>query len=175
MSKPCPDEFVEFGEILAETAAGPIRHYFQNPDAAPVEIKPDGSCYSLADKKGEVVMREAIRARYPGHGIVGEEFPPENDEAEFVWVLDPVDGTNGFVTGSPMFTTAIALRQRSTPTLGIINSPILGWRWPTPCSAAPRPPTSARRITTPSSNLPEPSESSAMVATPTPGALSPKG
>ncbi len=77
MSEPCPDEFVEFGEILAETAAGPIRHYFQNPDAAPVEIKPDGSCYSLADKKGEVVMREAIRAlsrpRHRRRGIPARE------------------------------------------------------------------------------------------------------
>jgi inositol-phosphate phosphatase/L-galactose 1-phosphate phosphatase/histidinol-phosphatase len=129
MSETCPDEFVEFGEILAETAAGPIRRYFQDPEAAPIERKPDGSCYTLADKEGEIVMREAIRARYPDHGIVGEEFAPENEEAEFVWVLDPVDGTNGFVTASPMFTTAIALRQGDQPILGIINSPILDWRW----------------------------------------------
>ncbi len=129
MNETCPDEFVEFAGALADAAAGPIGRYFQNPEAAPVERKADGSPFTHADKEGETAMRELIASRYPDHGIRGEEFPPENDGAEFVWVLDPVDGTNGFITASPMFTTTIALLHGGHAILGVINSPILGWRW----------------------------------------------
>ena len=129
MSEPCPDEFVEFGEILAETAAGPIRHYFQDPEAAPVEKKSDGSCYTLADKEGEIVMREAIRARYPGHGIVGEEFPPENDEAEFVWVLDPGRRHQRLCHREPYVHDGERAAPERGPHPRHHQQPILGWRW----------------------------------------------
>ena len=79
-----------------------------------------------------------IRAAYPDHGIEGEEFPGERLDAEFVWRLDPIDGTKSFVVGRPLFGTLIALTRAGRPILGVIDQCILGSAgsgWPE--SAAP--------------------------------------
>ena len=57
-------------------------------------------------------MRGLLRERFPEHGILGEEFGPERAEAEWLWVLDPIDGTRAFVTGRPLFGTLVALLHR---------------------------------------------------------------
>ena len=88
-------------------------------------------------------MRRLIGARFPDHGIIGEEFGCEREHAEFVWVLDPIDGTKSFISGVPLFGTLIALAQRGRPIVGIIDQPILRERWigaagrPTTLNAAP--------------------------------------
>jgi inositol-phosphate phosphatase/L-galactose 1-phosphate phosphatase/histidinol-phosphatase len=74
-------------------------------------------------------MRRLIAARFPDHGIIGEEFGREREEAEFVWVLDPIDGTKSFISGVPLFGTLIALARRGRPILGIIDQPISRERW----------------------------------------------
>jgi histidinol-phosphatase len=74
-------------------------------------------------------MRQLIAARFPDHGIIGEEFGREREDAEFVWVLDPIDGTKSFIAGVPLFGTLIALAQHGRPILGIIDQPILHERW----------------------------------------------
>ena len=71
-------------------------------------------------------MRRMIRERFPCHGLLGEEFGPENTDAEFVWVLDPVDGTKSFITGVPLWGTLIALLHHGQPVLGCIHQPVLG-------------------------------------------------
>ena len=63
-------------------------------------------------------MRQLIAARFPEHGIIGEEYGRERDDAEFVWVLDPIDGTKSFISGVPLFGTLIALAQHGRPILG---------------------------------------------------------
>ena len=68
-------------------------------------------------------MRTMIADAYPDHGILGEEHGSERLEAEYVWVLDPIDGTNAFVTGKPLFGTLIGLAHRGRPILGIIDMP----------------------------------------------------
>ncbi len=65
----------------------------------------------------------------PDDGIIGEEFGPEKEEAEYVWVLDPIDGTRAFAAGKPLFCTLIALLRDGVPILGVIDQPILGERW----------------------------------------------
>ena len=70
-------------------------------------------------------MRRMIRQRFPSHGILGEEFGPENVGAEFVWVLDPIDGTRAFAAATPLFGTLIALLHAGQPVLGVIHQPIL--------------------------------------------------
>jgi len=70
-----------------------------------------------------------IATRFPEHGIIGEEYGRERDDAEFVWVLDPIDGTKSFISGVPLFGTLIALAQRGKPILGIIDQPISRERW----------------------------------------------
>ncbi len=81
-------------------------------------------------------MRAVVRARFPAHGILGEEFGAENPSADLRWVLDPIDGTRAFITGRPIFGTLVALLDGERPILGVIDQPITGERW---IGAADRP------------------------------------
>ena len=74
-------------------------------------------------------MREMIERRFPDHGIVGEEFGRVREDAEFIWVLDPIDGTKSFISGVPLFGTLIALIRARRPILGVIDQPISRERW----------------------------------------------
>jgi histidinol phosphatase-like enzyme (inositol monophosphatase family) len=78
-----------------------------------------------ADQAAERAIRALIGARFPGHGVIGEEYGADNEDAEFVWVLDPIDGTRAFVAGLPLWTTLIALRHRGEPVVGVIAQPYL--------------------------------------------------
>jgi histidinol phosphatase-like enzyme (inositol monophosphatase family) len=109
---------------LAEKSGDFIRPYFAAPNLA-VETKSDQTPVTAADRGAEELMRGMIRARFSGHGILGEEFGPENTEAEFVWVLDPIDGTRAFAAATPLFGTLIALLHRGQPVLGAIHQPVL--------------------------------------------------
>lgn len=109
---------------LAHASGDFIRPLFGRHDVA-VELKGDLTPVTAADRGAEELLRRMIKARFPAHGILGEEFGPENIEAEFVWVLDPVDGTKSFVTGVPLFGTLIALLHRGEPVLGCIHQPVL--------------------------------------------------
>src|SRR5256885_15372646 len=74
-------------------------------------------------------MRRLIAARFPEQGIIGEEYGPERADAEFVWVLDPIDGTKSFISGVPLYGTLIALARHGRPILGVIDQPISRERW----------------------------------------------
>jgi len=78
-----------------------------------------------ADKGAERAIRALINARYPTHGIIGEEYGEDRPDAEFVWVLDPVDGTRAFISGLPLWTTLIGLRHEGRPVLGSIGQSFL--------------------------------------------------
>jgi histidinol phosphatase-like enzyme (inositol monophosphatase family) len=121
---------------LADAAGAAIRPYFRKPIA--VDDKPDLSPVTVADRAAEAAMRKLIAARFPDHGIIGEEYGREREHAEFVWVLDPIDGTKSFISGVPLFGTLIALCRRGRPILGVIDQPILRERW---VGAAGRPST----------------------------------
>jgi inositol-phosphate phosphatase / L-galactose 1-phosphate phosphatase / histidinol-phosphatase len=113
-------------EQLADVAREIARRHFRMPLA--VERKPDGSPVTVADRDIETQMRRIIRARFPGHAIRGEEFASEGS-GEFVWVLDPIDGTKSFVTGFPLFGSLIGLTQGGRAVLGVIEAPALAERW----------------------------------------------
>ena len=81
---------------------------------------------TLADKGAEAEIRRLIGQRHPDHGVIGEEMGEDRPDAEFVWVLDPVDGTRAFVAGLPVWTTLIALRHQGRPVAGSIGQPYLG-------------------------------------------------
>jgi histidinol phosphatase-like enzyme (inositol monophosphatase family) len=117
-------EFTEFICELAEKSGEVIKPYFARADLA-IEIKEDQTLVTQADRQAEAVMRDLIRNRYPHHGVLGEEFGPENVSAEFVWTLDPIDGTISFARGCPLFGTLIGLLHDGTPILGAINHPVL--------------------------------------------------
>jgi myo-inositol-1(or 4)-monophosphatase len=109
---------------LAQKSGDFIRPYFASREVA-IDLKEDETPVTIADRGGEELLRERIHRRYPAHGIIGEEFGSENEDAEFVWVLDPVDGTKAFTTAVPLFGTLIALLHNGEPVLGCINQPVL--------------------------------------------------
>lgn len=120
-------ELVELAESLADAAGVVIRGYFQT--GLDADDKADQSPVTVADREAESVMRALLAARAPEHGILGEELGRENAEAEYVWVLDPIDGTKAFLTGKPLFGTLIGLLHHGVPVLGIIDQPVLRDRW----------------------------------------------
>lgn len=117
---------------LADCAGEVIRPYFRTPVA--VDDKADASPVTIADREAEQAMRRLIVEAFPDHGIIGEEFGSERADADWVWVLDPIDGTKAFITGKPCFGTLICLMQRDAtgaghPVLGVIDQPITRERW----------------------------------------------
>jgi histidinol phosphatase-like enzyme (inositol monophosphatase family) len=114
----------DFIHILARESAAVILPHYGKPELA-VEVKADESPVTVADRAAELRLRELIKAKFPEHGIIGEEFGNENADAEWVWVLDPIDGTKSFITGVPLWGTLIALVHRGQPVLGCIHQPVL--------------------------------------------------
>lgn len=94
-----------------------------------IETKEDGSPVTAIDKQVESELRRLIQLSFPEHGIFGEEEESIKIDAEFVWVLDPIDGTKSFMTGKPQFGTLIALCHYGNPIIGVIEQPITGERW----------------------------------------------
>lgn len=123
----CPDEMVALAQAMADAVRPVIRRHFRTRIA--VDAKDDASPVTIADRQAEQVMRDLITATFPAHGIRGEEFGHWQPGAEWVWVLDPIDGTKSFVSGSLAFGTQIALLHRGRPVLGLIDQPITGERW----------------------------------------------
>jgi myo-inositol-1(or 4)-monophosphatase len=118
-------EFSTFMRQLAEASGELIRNYIADRGAG-VDYKSDGSPVTEADRGAEELMRTMIRGKYPAHGVIGEEYGAENADAEFVWTLDPIDGTISFVAGCPLFGTLIGLLHEGAPILGAIHQPLLG-------------------------------------------------
>ena len=127
MSVEVPADLVALADQLADAARPVVRRFFRAPFA--MELKADRTPVTEADRAAEAAMREIITAEAPDHGILGEEFGAERLDAEWVWVLDPIDGTQGFVTGKPLFGILIGLAHRGHPVLGVIDQPVLEERW----------------------------------------------
>ncbi|MGV7222548.1 MAG: inositol monophosphatase family protein [Nitrospinales bacterium] len=90
-----------------------------------VELKVDRSPVTIADKKAEEYLRKKISRDFPDHGIIGEEFGEENSSREWVWTIDPIDGTRSFIHGIPLFSTLLSLLHNGEPVMGIICLPAL--------------------------------------------------
>lgn len=115
-------EWLGFARYLAGLSAAVIKPYFRA--SIDVEWKADLSPVTIADRKAEEVMREAILHEFPDHGVLGEEFGHDNPGAAYQWVLDPIDGTKSFISGSYLFGTLIALVLDGRPLVGVINHPV---------------------------------------------------
>lgn len=120
-------DLVEFAHVLADTAGGIVRSAAHSRRV--VHRKADASPVTDVDREVETRLRELIAARYPGHGVIGEEFGIDRRDAEHVWVLDPIDGTKAFMAGMPMYGTLIGLARGGRPVLGIIEQPVTRERW----------------------------------------------
>jgi len=121
------DQHVAFAIELANVA----RSVLSENDMAHVDVsvKPDRSLVTAMDIRIEDRLREMISARYPTHGIIGEERDWVRTGSDHVWVLDPIDGTTAFIAGLPYYGTLIALAVGGVPRLGIIDIPAIDSRW----------------------------------------------
>lgn len=127
MSLPELTPYLALAEQMADAVRPVSMSYFRT--GLGVDDKADASPVTIADKAAETVMRQIIEDAFPSHGIIGEEHGTQDADAEFVWVLDPIDGTQAFATGKPLFGTLIALLYQNKPILGVIDMPALGDRW----------------------------------------------
>ncbi|HAX92256.1 MAG TPA: histidinol-phosphatase [Rhodospirillaceae bacterium] len=123
----CPPELLALANRLADTSGDVIRQYYRS--AFVVEEKTDQSPVTIADKKTEQALLAMLAQERPQDGVIGEEFGNARENADYVWVLDPIDGTRAFASGKPLFGTLIALLHEGVPVLGVIDQPILKERW----------------------------------------------
>jgi myo-inositol-1(or 4)-monophosphatase len=124
-------DFTAFIDRLATAAGETILPFFRT-SLLGVENKCDARGFdpvTEADRAAEAVMRRMIKASFPQHGIVGEEFGNQNEDAEYVWMLDPIDGTKSFIAGFPIWGTLIALLHRGMPVYGMMHQPYIGERF----------------------------------------------
>ncbi len=112
---------------IADRARTISLKYFRQP--LDIRKKQDNSPVTIADQQTEQLIRSEIEHRFPAHGFFGEESGQDATDAQWVWVVDPIDGTTSFSTGKPTFGTLIALLYEGRPVLGLIDLPALDDRW----------------------------------------------
>jgi len=121
------DKRLELAIDLVDHAGRLLRPRFRAPIA--IETKADLSPVSEADREVELAMRALVERSAPGDGFIGEEFDPVRPDGDYVWVVDPIDGTRAFLAGLPTFVILVALLRGGVPVLGIIDQPVTGDRW----------------------------------------------
>lgn len=117
-------DFAAFVDKLGDAASEAILPFFRT--AVGMEDKSRGGRFdpvTEADRAAEVAMRRMIEATFPAHGIIGEEFGAARETAEYVWVLDPIDGTKAFISGLPTWGVLIGLLHRGRPCYGMMVQP----------------------------------------------------
>lgn len=119
-----PSAFLTTAIEAASAAAVVIRRYYQQNIA--ITLKEDKSPVTQADVETEQVIRRLISARFPDHGFYGEETGSQGLDAEYLWLVDPIDGTKAFVREYPMFSTQIALMHRGRLIVGVSSAPVYG-------------------------------------------------
>jgi len=123
-------DFAAFVDQLATVSGDAILPFFRTS----LGVEDKGSALGFdpvtaADRAAEAAMRALIKESFPEHGIIGEEYGNENTEAEYVWVLDPIDGTKSFITGMPAWGSLIALTRNGAPVFGMMHQPFIRERF----------------------------------------------
>ena len=117
-------DFTAFVERLAQVSSEVILPFFRT--AIGTEDKSRGGVFdpvTEADRGAEAAMRRLIGQTFPAHGVIGEEYGVDRADAEYVWVLDPIDGTKSFISGMPTWGTLIGLMHRGRPVYGMMSQP----------------------------------------------------
>lgn len=119
------DEFLDFACVIARDAGKLALQYFRAPLAVDNKLGEGFDPVTEADKSVENMIRDAITARFPAHGILGEEHGEAAADSEYRWVIDPIDGTRAFITGVPAWGILIALQHKGETVLGVMAQPFL--------------------------------------------------
>lgn len=121
------EQFSDFASELANVAQSELAQFSSR--GILTEYKEDDSPVTYKDRDIELALRRCIEKRFPEHGIWGEEFGTKTPDADYVWVLDPIDGTSAFVAGMPTYCTLVGLCFRGRPILGLIYNVETRNRW----------------------------------------------
>lgn len=124
MDKADLEKATEVARYAAAQAAGGIRSYYMNKDNV-TEIKADNSPVTVADKEAEKTIIRIIKEAYPAHNFYGEEYGRDSEDSDYLWLIDPIDGTKSFVRGYPFFSTQIALMFKGELVLGVSHAPLM--------------------------------------------------
>ena len=122
-------ELLGFAHQLADASGQAILPFFRTGASIENKQPEDFDPVTEGDRAGEQAIRSLIKEHFPDHGIVGEEFGAENEGAEFCWVVDPIDGTRGFIAGTPLWGTLIACLHDGQPIIGLLDQPYLRERF----------------------------------------------
>lgn len=130
MSAPATSELLAFALDLADAADGITTRYYRAANIG-VRAKADTSLVTRADLEVESMVREAIAKRYPEHAVLGEEhgYRAGAPGSGVRWIVDPIDGTNSFGRGIPVWATLVACEVDGTSMVGVASAPALGTRW----------------------------------------------
>ena len=120
-------EFEAFATAIADNARALSLPRFRRP--VDVTLKGDMSPVTAVDRGVEAMLRERIELAWPTHGLLGEEYGATRVDAEYVWSIDPIDGTRSFISGWPLWGTLLALLRHGKPVLGVLDMPVLDERW----------------------------------------------
>lgn len=121
---------LELAHAMADAARSAILPHFRQPGLSSENKLKDGfDPVTVADRAAEMVMRDLLRAHRPQDGVWGEEYGHVSGTSGRTWVLDPIDGTRGFLSGTPTWGVLIALADAQGPSLGIIDQPYIGERF----------------------------------------------
>jgi inositol-phosphate phosphatase / L-galactose 1-phosphate phosphatase / histidinol-phosphatase len=111
-----------------QEAGSLVRKMLQTGPAAS-ELKPDHTPVTAIDRSVEMLLRERIAAAFPDHSIFGEEYGGEITQKDYLWLIDPIDGTRALMAGFPTFTTLLALTYRRQPLFGAVYQPLTSELW----------------------------------------------
>ncbi len=117
-------DFLPFVDRLAQVSGEAIMPFFRTAFA--MEDKSGGGVFdpvTEADRAAEAAMRRLIGETFPNHGVIGEEFGAAGETSDYVWVLDPIDGTKSFISGLPLWGTLIGLLHKGAPCYGLMHQP----------------------------------------------------
>ncbi|MGO4676053.1 inositol monophosphatase family protein [Bosea sp. 2YAB26] len=126
MTDPIASELLSFAQQLADEGRAIVSEALRT--AHKIDIKADQSFVTATDRAIEKRLRERIEVAYPDHGILGEEFGSHGLDREFVWVIDPIDGTAAFIAGIPVYGILIGVARAGRPWLGLMDLPATGER-----------------------------------------------
>ncbi len=124
MNKEALEKATEVARYAAGQAAGGIRSYYMNKDNV-TEVKSDNSPVTIADKEAEKTIIRIIKEAYPDHDFFGEEYGRDGEDSDYLWLIDPIDGTKSFIRGYPFFSTQIALMYKGELVLGVSHAPLM--------------------------------------------------
>jgi histidinol phosphatase-like enzyme (inositol monophosphatase family) len=123
------ERLLDMAHTLANTASKVTLSYFRSATGAHHKGGTTFDPVTAADREAEAAMRDIIAREFPEHGIVGEEYGTVNENAEYVWTLDPIDGTRAFILGLPLWGTLVGLQHRGVPLIGVMDQPFTSERF----------------------------------------------